>query len=202
MPSRFDQNHIIHLADPRLNKVDLVYPGESTVGDVGLTNFRGQIGARMVFGKDEVKFDSTVGTLYGGIYQLVKTKAASTIAPARGLICFWDPASPHDFIVTPDAPTGSADFAGVYLSAPTKGQYCVIQVAGIASVMGVASALTKATGAVGDLLFAAALATVDNIADATALTAVEVRKIVGIAIEAPVAATIKLVRLTMPRWSI
>ena len=188
-------SQILHLADPRLNMVDLEFPGETSVGDLGVSRFRGQIGAAQIFRNGEVKFNSSIGTLFGGRYQLVLTKAASAIAPARGLIAFWpDGETYEDFVVTPDIPAGSALVAGIYISAPTKGQYCIIQTSGLASVQAVAS-LTKGTPAIGDIGSVATGAKVDILADATAVTWATLRTRLGIYYELPVNATINVMQL-------
>lgn len=188
-------SQILHLADPRLNVVDLEFPGETAVGDIGVSRFLGQVGAAQIFTEAEVKFDSTIGTLHGGRYQLVLTKAASTIAPARGLIAFWnDGETISDFVVTPDIPAGSSLIAGIYLSAPTKGQYCIIQTTGLATVQAVAS-LTKGTPAIGDIGSVATGALVDILADATAVTWATLRTRLGIYYELPVDNTLNQLHL-------
>lgn len=78
-----------------------------------------------------------IGTLYEGFYKFVQTKAGSTAAPARGKLCFWDSAVNDDLMqVTPDesGTTGTGLLAGVYLNAPTKGNWCFIQVGGKCSI--------------------------------------------------------------------
>lgn len=184
-------SQILHLADPRLNMVDLEFPGETTAGDLGVSRFLGQVGAAQVFRNDEVKYNSTIGTLYGGRYQLVLTKSASTIAPARGLIAFWnDGETVGDFVVTPDIPAGNSLVAGIYLSAPTKGQYCMIQTSGLCSVQAVAS-ITKGTPAIGDIGSVSTGAKVNILADATAVTWATLRTRLGIFYELPVNNLIK-----------
>lgn len=188
-------SQILHLADPRLNMVDLEFPGETTAGDIGVSRFLGQIGAAQIFRNSEVKYNSSIGTLYGGRYQLVKTKAASTIAPAKGLIAFWVAGETYaDFIVSPDIPTGNSLVAGIYLSAPTKGQYCMIQTTGLSTVQGVSN-FTKTTPAIGDIGSVATGALVDILADATAVTWATLRTNLGIYYELPVDNTLNLFHL-------
>lgn len=189
-------SQILHLADPRLNMVDLEFPGETAVGDIGVSRFLGQVGAAQIFRESEVKFNSAIGTLHGGRYQLVLTKAASTIAPARGLIAFWnDGETISDFVVTPDIPAGDSLVAGIYLSAPTKGQYCIIQTSGLTTVQAVAS-ITKGTPAIGDIGSVATLALVDILADATAVTWATLRTRLGIYYELPVDNSLNQFELT------
>ena len=201
MPGTFNQ--ILHLPSSQLNTIDMGSPGETSLdGGTGAARFLGQLGGRLVLGPNEVRFDSAIGTLHGGIYQLVRTKAASTIAPTLGFAAYWDPtddASVDGFIVTPDDPGLLAAFAGVYISAPTKGNYCIIQVAGIVDAQFVAS-ITE-TGAIGDVVVSQNTATFNNVANATAMTADLLSAFVGYAIEAPVDATITQIYLTNHRFN-
>jgi len=99
--------------------------------------------------------DTTVGTLYGGIYEYVITKSGSTAAPALGVPAFYLAAdigattTGLNYEVTPDAnPTAAAAtfLQGVYISAPTKGNQCWIQVSGIATVQYQATVTDTAAG--------------------------------------------------------
>lgn len=181
-----------------LNTVD-----EAIIGGVGnpsgVSRYAGQLGVRFPLQTAEAlaASDTSVGTLFGGIYQYVLTKAASTLAPARGRFCFWDPAVAGDYIVTPDDPGGTADVAGVYISAPTKGNHCIIQVEGWASVQCIAS-LTRTEG-VGDVLVIGTNSDVDNIDSNDAIDGDNINSIVAIAIDLPVDATIIEARLWAPR---
>lgn len=74
-----------------------------------------------------------IGTLYSGLYKLVRTASGSTAAPARGKACFWDTSVADDLMqVTPDesGAQGVGLFAGFYLNSLTKGNYGFIQIAG------------------------------------------------------------------------
>ena len=199
MPTGYS-NQIFQNVDARLNKADDAAIGQSVSSGTGAQRFLGQLGAKLYLGPSEVRYDSATGTLYGGIYQYVQTKAASTIAPARGLLCYWVAATPSSYVVTPDDQGGTADIAGVYLNAPTKGNYCWIQIAGVASVKCIAS-LTRTAG-IGDVGIAvAATADVDNIDSNDALNGDNVNAIACIFIEAPSNGAIKLARLWAPRWN-
>jgi len=86
--------------------------------------------------------DTTVGTLYGGIYMYVNTLSSSTASPARGTACFYTAASIGGanpaYQFTADAnPTTAIPtfFAGVFINAITKGNLGWIQIAGIASCL-------------------------------------------------------------------
>lgn len=164
-----------------LNGVNLAYPGEVTLQGAQ-TKFADQLGARWTVRSNAVRFDSSVGTVRGGVFQFVQTKAASTIQPAPGLLAWWDPTT-EGFVVTPDIPTGSSLLAGVYLNTPTKGNYTVIQVEGLVDCKTVATLDT--TGAVGQLAFAATGSLVDTDATSTAITAAILKIVVGVFQTAP-----------------
>jgi hypothetical protein len=178
---------IIRITTGFLNTVDDVVAGGPAASGTGANQYEGQLGK--VLELDAIgaaaRSDTSVATLYGGIYQYVRTKAGSTIAPARCLIASRDVATAAftDYVVTPDLPTGNAFAAGIYLSALTKGQFGFIQVAGIADVQGIAS--FAETPAVGDLVFLTTGAVMDNLAGATAVDPLEVQAILGVAEQVP-----------------
>lgn len=77
--------------------------------------------------------DSTVGTLYGGLYQYVKVKLLATATPSRGKLAFRDTdVLPGVYQVTPDEDTGQGANlkAGIFINTMTKGYYGWILVAG------------------------------------------------------------------------
>lgn len=82
--------------------------------------------------------NTSVGTLYGGIYQYMLSKSGSTASPAVGAPAFFVAADIGTiYEVTPDAnPTAAAAtfFVGVYINAITVGNYGWIQIAGVVSV--------------------------------------------------------------------
>lgn len=144
---------------------------------------------------------TTTGTLRQGAYMLVKTKAGTSAAPARGIGCFWDTnanAGPANRVVTPDiSATIISDFAGIYVDVPAKGDYCWIQVAGLATVLCKTSSVTS--NVIGDLAIFTALTTntfdaLGDAADAVA-SAGNLKKVVGTFHEAAVADGLKLVWL-------
>lgn len=149
---------------------------------------------------------STVGTLYGGVYRRVKVNGGTF---KRGQLVFWDFTANMPYAaVTNVEPTGVSLIAGVIVNADagvTAGNYAWIQTDGLATCLFRAT-ITKA-GAVGDAIYAAAQgagadnATVDNLADATTLTSVQLRHFVGIAKEAPANGGLKQVFLKLgPNW--
>lgn len=142
---------------------------------------------------------STVGTLYGGTYRRLKIGGGTF---KRGQLLFWDFSNATYAFVTNTEPTGVSLIAGVFINADagvTANNYAWVQTEGEATCLYRAT-VTKA-GAVGDAVYAAAQgagadnATVDNLADATTLTSVQLRHFVGIAIEAPANGALKKVML-------
>jgi hypothetical protein len=182
-------NQILHLVD-KLNNVDMASVdgvAPDFTGNIALPGRGdGQLGLRVTYRQQEaVEFsDTSVGTLKGGVFQLVQTKAGSTIAPAKGLLAWWDPTQTDgDFVVTPDIPTGSSLLAGVYLNAPTKGNYTIIQVHGLVDVQTVATLDT--TGAVGQVGVAATGSKVDTDAASTDILLSIYKTFVGVFQTAP-----------------
>jgi hypothetical protein len=104
-----------------LNTVDDVYPGGGTI----LPGYApGQIGMRVWLGKQEVKYDSHVGTLYEGCYQYVYTYAGMATPPALGLLAFWKDRNYYEVTTLDSHPR---ELAGVFISAITPGQFGFIQ---------------------------------------------------------------------------
>jgi hypothetical protein len=96
-------------------------------------------GDRIIFGEADAAalYDSAVGTLYGGLYQYVVTRAASTAAPTRARAAFWDTSVAGSYHqVTPDesGAQGTHMFAGVYINTLTRGYSWWIQCFGKVSV--------------------------------------------------------------------
>lgn len=167
--------------------------GDRMPGLIGLELELDDAGAR----KFAAALGLTVGVLKKGRYRRVKTKAGSTVTPARGLAAFYSSLTDEAAdTVTPDMPTNPI-FAGVYLGAVTAGNYTWIQVSGLAPAQFVASALTT-TSAVGlpvQLVAASSAGRFDNVAIATSATLGHVIKVVGQQAEAAVADTISYVFL-------
>lgn len=87
--------------------------------------------------------DTTIGTLFGGIYMYVQTLSTATASPARGTAAFIRAAdfpggATQAYMVTSDAqPTTTIPtfFAGVFINAITKGNFGWIQIGGCASCL-------------------------------------------------------------------
>ena len=157
----------------------------------------------MVLGEAEAALRSSSAiVLHRGAYAYVQTKAGSTAAPAIGGLAFFASASDmNNFIVTPDVTATTIGlWAGTYIGAPTKGNYCFIQIAGRASLK-FRAATAKATPAIGDYVIIDPTPTNagDVPADATTLTGPIAKTWLGIAVEAPVNATVSTI-LLVPKW--
>lgn len=191
-----------------LNDVNDPAPGvplasSSASGSI-IQPYYGLVGKRLVLTAAMAKAlsDTAIGTLYEGIYQYVQTKAASTAAPARGCLCYCQ--DYENYIVTPDVSAtdpvlGGPNpglWAGVYISAPTKGNYCFIQIAGKASVQ-LKSGPTKTTPVMGDLVMADSTSSnkADVLVQSGNPTFTQIQLMLGTAINTPSSGAISLVDL-------
>ena len=187
-----------------LNDVNDPYPFQTSPTASGaLNSYIAALGSRIWLdgSTSGVRYDTAVGTLYGGEFQYVQSFLTSTASPAVGTpaVWAWDQANGcfESYIVSPDA--GSAvrvgRFAGVYINALTKGNYGWIQVTGKANVL-FKSSLTAATPADGDMIcldVSSGLA--DDPTQSTTLTYLLLKAAIGTAIGAPVANQLNLVLL-------
>lgn len=153
------------------------------------SRFAGQLGCTIVHDNASALKDSktTVGTLFMGVYQLVKFTTAIT----RGSILQWDTLANNglnDFEVTQTSTATTAFRAGVALftDAAATGKFGYIQVAGLAGML-YRAAVTSAV--IGNLVVQTSLTTsdVDAIADAgtTFATNTGAKTVIGIAYETP-----------------
>lgn len=119
--------------------------GDSVVGGA-ITSVPSAVGAnqgiqdvpgdRIIFGQADALAlsNTTVGTLYGGLYQYVRTKSTSTASFLISRLVYWDNAVNYNlYQVTADEVAGM--IAGVLINALTKGYSWWIQVAGIVDIM-------------------------------------------------------------------
>lgn len=174
--------------------------GTSQVGQ----RLPGQLGATFVADNAAALLASytSVGTLYQGVYQLVKFTSAVT----RGELLFWDTLANNgmnDYEVTHTVTAATAFRAGVCLftDSAASGKYGYIQIAGLASMLYGNSAV----GTIGlDVIQATALdtplltvATVNTIADATSGTALTRRAFVGSAYETPAQNAVRRVWMSL-----
>ena len=149
--------------------------------------------------------DTTIGTLYGGIYMYVQSTYVTT-APAVGQIAFFRAADVGNFtptspITTPYVADGDAQptttlpgyVLGIYINAITKSYYGWIQIAGIASVL-FDSTVTATTG--GTLVNASTSAVVPSTAqNGEALTPATVAALIGTSVGTVAASTISKVAM-------
>jgi hypothetical protein len=202
--SQFVDN-IDYVSTGFLNTVNDPVIGGLVSSGTGLSPRAGQLGKKGHMSQDEAynRYNGQSPQLYGGVYQYVQFYLSSTAANAQGQVVFWRPASTtlsaaglESFIVTPDAPTVPSMIAGITLNAVTKGNYGWIQIAGLATVK-FCAAISKTTPVVGDLvvLDLTPTDTADVLADATGITSVQARVIIGKAYDAPVSAGLKRVLL-------
>lgn len=184
------ESPIIRVSAGRLNMVnDSVIGGQPGLGSS--SKFAGQLGKMLAVSQDQIGLlsNSSVGTLYAGVYQYVRF-ATSDTAPVIGQACFWQ-GSVGDFIVSTDSNGGLTDTprpAGFFISIPTAGNYCFIQIAGVATLRFKAGGLTVA-GATGQPVIVAST----GLADTNAGT--NVPNFVGTTIALPVTDTATTVQL-------
>jgi hypothetical protein len=140
--------------------------------------------------------DTTVGTLLGGVYMYVKTTAVTRQAVRGGIAFFKTADLGVQYAVYSDADPSTSvptHVAGVYLSAPTSGNYCWIQVAGAASVL--FDTLTSAAD--GTMVTVKISPVVASTADAGAVpTATVMAALLGVACGIPSSTVVSTVMLT------
>ena len=142
--------------------------------------------------------DAAIGTLYGGLYPYFQFDASSATANIRGGVLFWKDIV--NGIVTPDVTLATQGLiAGIGLAVTVKGYYNNLQSQGLASVL-FKSSITKATPAIGDLVIVdqgggTPTARGDVLADATNLTSVIAKSIIGVAYDVPVGGAVSRVML-------
>jgi len=151
--------------------------------------------------------DTTVGTLYSGVYMYVQTNSSGTVAPAVGKAAFWVALSStvleSQYLISCDATPSAAVptyFAGVFINAITKGNYGWIQISGTASVL-FDSAVTAIAD--GNWVSVKVSASVTSTFDVGAVAGVvTLAANVGVAQGAPTASTVSTIFLTrgFGRW--
>jgi hypothetical protein len=152
---------------------------------------------------------ANVGTLYGGVYMYVGTLSTSTNSPGRGQIAYWNAQQLPPNVVggTNIGYTATADvnpsasvptfIAGVFINAPTKGNFCWIQVAGVASVLFDQTLTSQAQGNSVTAKISSNASTPGS-ADVGISTfgVVTLASLLGVAVSSPVASTISQVIMT------
>jgi hypothetical protein len=154
--------------------------------------------------------DTTVGTLYGGIYYYCGTYLSSTASPALGTAAFFRAADLPPAITTPPFNQVTADanpsaavptqYAGVFINAITKGNYGWIQVGGIISCLFDSTlAGTVAVGQPVNVKTSPVVASTFDVGNAVAATnasMIVIADIVGAAIVLPAVSTVSAVLQT------
>lgn len=155
----FNASPIIRLSRAAINTIEDTIVGGVPVGNDSTTSaVSGQLGQTFAMTDTEVIYDSTVGTVYGGLFQYVRLAAAAG-AVVRGQQVFWDVSvNPNLYQVT-TSESGSADaamqVAGIVLNPNwSAGNYSVIQLSGLCYVK--YRAVLTSAGAAGSRVFAAA----------------------------------------------
>lgn len=142
--------------------------------------------------------DTTVATLYGGVYMYVQAIVV-TRAVARGGVAFFKAADiGANYIAYSDAqPTTAVPsyIAGIFINALTTAYYGWIQVAGAASVLFDSTALTAV--AAGNWVSAKVSAATASTADVGPVAGVvTIAALIGVAVGIPTSAVISTVMIT------
>ncbi len=137
-----------------LNTVNDAQPGASVASITGEQRYSGFLGGVIALDSQDVKFDPSIGTLYGGIYMYVQTAPSETNVPARGKAAFimaptaTYPESGYFVSGDPQPAANNAQFVlGVFLSSITPGNCGFVQIAGRASCLFAGSLTSTTVGA-------------------------------------------------------
>jgi hypothetical protein len=147
--------------------------------------------------------DTTVGTLYGGIYMYCNV-TWTTQAAAVGGIAFFRAADIGSTTTTPYVAFGDAQplttlptyILGIFINAVTKSNYGWVQVAGIASVL---FDSTTTSTVQGNMVIAKASASVASTADNTTVTnptAPVLMALIGVSVGTSATSTVSKVAIT------
>ena len=190
-----------------LNDVnDSAAGGALTSAPSGLTlpaTTQTQVGDRIIL-DDATAFalsDTTVGTLYGGIYMYVSVLSGTAATSVRGCVAFFLAAGithPNAYTVSMDpqpTTTNPTYVLGVFINGITKTNFGWIQIAGIASVLFDTTTITGTTA--GSMVSAKASATQLGAADnAATVSQITVAALLGVSVGTVAAATVSQVALT------
>ena len=169
-------------------------------------------GDRLLLGEADAQAldDPDVGTLYGGMYQYIRTKTTSTAAFARAHGVFWDTgvaATQYQVTADENGLQGVGLFAGVTINTITKGYSWWIQTAGRISVQ--FRAVLTGLGVDGSPVFLAAAGAGADVGEFDVLEGGAnpsftqmvnaVRDYVGVAQGAPVNDTISTINIPLGR---
>jgi hypothetical protein len=167
MPSGLNQQ-IDRLVSSQLNNgTGDALPGQSVASGTGAAQYGGQVGSRVALDSQTIRYNSTVGTLYGGIYQYVYMTYTTT-QPAVGQLVFWDNSVGESlYQVNGDAKPATATptlVAGVCINTTvTKGTYAWMCIGGRCKVLPDSSITATTAGLiVSSKVSATVPSTVDN----------------------------------------
>lgn len=184
-------SQIEQLSNGHVNDINDSVAGGTVASNAQGTLYPGQVGKYVYFTNNNVRWKTN--QCYGGWYQYVQTKAASTAAPARGVAaCWYAAANTADnnfvsYIVTPDveATNQGTPVAGVFLNAPTKGNFTLIGVRGVFAIQ-YASSVTSAAIGLPIFLTSTTAGTFDTLATGSTVTAAHLARWCGIVKDIPV----------------
>jgi hypothetical protein len=146
--------------------------------------------------------DTTIGTLYGGIYMYGQFTYTTTAAVRGGIAFFAQADVGLNYIFYGDAKPATATpsfIAGILINVITKGNYGWIQIAGVASVL---FDSTVSATTVGSSVSAKVSAVVPSTADnGAAVSQQTMADMLGVSIQTVAASTISQVALTRSPFS-
>ena len=151
--------------------------GDSVIGDAstplgpGVSKYQGQLGRTIWVPPDQVIYDSSIGTIYGGWFRYVKLRAADAANAIIGHLAFADVTITDwqkMYQVTQDEDLGASGVAGrfcagVFINTLGYGNYWLIQIGGVVPVK-FRGTITP-TPVVGSGVYAAALDTGIGVTD-------------------------------------
>jgi hypothetical protein len=184
----------------QVNNINVTQLGQISTVAPGPINYGGQDdwGKRVEISNDSIATytNTTNGTLFGALYQLVQVDSGATAANVKtGTMAFLkDQAAGNGVpvVTSEDVQTGG-QVAGIFLNSITPGNYGAICVAGKVNAL-FASSLTAGQNA-GDIVgFGKGSGALDDIAVATGGWT---GKSIGTAIAAPATSTISTIRLRL-----
>jgi len=145
-------SQILRIPSGFLNDVNNPAIGEPTApSPVSLNSFSGQLGKEIVLDASQIRYKSSVGTVFGGTFRYVRLKANSAV-PVIGQMVFWDDTVAEDLyqvtVLESITTVVAASMAGIILTpSVTVGNCTLIQTSGLVKAKFVGTITgTKATG--------------------------------------------------------
>lgn len=182
----FQQNAIQFSA--AANKVNDSQPGSSFTSPTGGRPLQGIVGQCVQWNDTQAlaHSDTSVGTLYGGVYMYVQTLSSASAAVGVGRVAFWSSAANRaNFIVTTDPTSALSQIAGVFVNSTlTLGNYGLIQIAGLCTGLCKASVTDTTAGDIGFVVSDSSIGKIDANTPAAATAAQQALKL-GVFLDAP-----------------